>query len=165
MGVNMEHTSFVMELVDLDNQNHVDALLALMNDYMLDDMGLNSPLSAELGQKIVVGLRNQSNYIGFLLKSSDLYVALANSFVGFSTFKAKRLINIHDFVVTKSFRRQGVAKVFLNSIKQYGGINDYCKVTLEVRHDNPKAQSLYRKLDFNECEPPMYFWQTLLPNS
>lgn len=162
MGLTNTNNQFELEIIDLNNDLHECALLALMNDYMLDDMGLGAELPQSLGKRIIEGLKKQNNYIGFLLKFKDQYVALANSFVGFSTFKAKQLINIHDFIVSPACRKQGAGYALLMQIKDYGRKNDFCKVTLEVRDDNQKAQRLYQKTGFVDCEPPMYFWQTIL---
>ncbi len=145
--------------VDLNNSEHQKGLLSLMDDYMQDDMGLKSSLPEELGIRIISGLKSQNNYLGFLIKFNSQFVALANCFVGFSTFKAKQLINIHDFVVSPSFRKMHVGSFLLQSIVSYGKKNDFCKVTLEVRDDNPKAQKLYKQTGFKDCNPPMYFWE------
>lgn len=153
---------FGVEVIDLNNSIHVNAFLSLMNDYMLDDMGLNSSLPSDLGDSIINGLLEQSNYIGFLLKHGTEFVALANCFVSFSTFKAKRLINIHDFIVSPQKRNMGAGRVLLNAISNYGLQRDCCKITLEVRYDNNIAQSLYRNVGFTDCNPPMHFWQKVL---
>ncbi len=153
---------FQFEQVDLSIKNHREALLSLMNDYMMDDMGMNAPLSINLGEKIIKGLKEQNNYLGFLLKYQGEYVSLANCFRAFSTFKAKPLINIHDFIVTPLHRKIGAGKAMLDAIAMYGEQNGFCKVTLEVRNDNEKAQRLYKKCGFVDCDPPMYFWQKTL---
>ena len=41
-----------VEIVNLNNGNHVNALLILMNDYMEDKMGLESSLEKDLGDVI-----------------------------------------------------------------------------------------------------------------
>jgi len=148
-----------VEIVNLNNGNHVNALLILMNDYMEDKMGLESSLEKDLGERIISGLKIQNNYLGFLLKVENKYVGLANCFIGFSTFKAKQLINIHDFIITPSFRGNKGGEFLLNGIYNYAKINDFCKVTLEVRYDNEIAQNLYKKVGYKECNPPMYFWE------
>ncbi len=158
----MEKINYSFEIIDVNNPKHTNALLDLMNDYMLDDMGLNAELPLDLGNKIIEGLKKQNNYIGFLLKSKERYVALANCFVGFSTFKAKQLLNIHDFVVTPDYRRKGAGFEMLNSISEYCRNNNYGKVTLEVRKDNEKAMKLYLKSGFKDCNPRMYFWENVL---
>ncbi|WP_066627363.1 GNAT family N-acetyltransferase [Labilibacter marinus] len=154
-----EKEDFNLVKIDIQDETHQQALLSLMNDYMLDDMGLHSPLPEELGVDIINGLKEQNNYLGFLLKYGGEFIALANCFIAFSTFKAKQLINIHDYVVSPKYRGLGAGKALLEKISDYVLTNNYCKITLEVRHDNPKAQNLYNKLGFEECDPPMYFWQ------
>ena len=50
--------------VDLSNEKHSDALLYLLNDYMLDEMGIGREMPEELGPKIIEGLKNHSGYLG-----------------------------------------------------------------------------------------------------
>ncbi|TLX78271.1 GNAT family N-acetyltransferase [Labilibacter sediminis] len=159
MVVTNVENKFELVLVDLNNTLHTTAFLSLMNDYMLDNMGLSKPISNELRERLVPELLKQSNYLGFMLKKNNEFIALANTFVGFSTFKAQQLINIHDFIVTPNSRKLGAGKALLDLIVGYAKDNHFCKVTLEVRHDNEKAQSLYERVGFVECDPPMYFWQ------
>ncbi len=158
----MEKLIYTYDVIDLKRKEHRDALVSLMNDYMLDEMGLGRELSEDLADKIISGLQKQNNYIGFLLKTDKKYVALANCFVGFSTFKAKKLLNIHDFVVTPEYRKRGAGYTLLNKISEYSRLKDFCKVTLEVRDDNFNAMSLYKKTGFQDCNPRMYFWENLL---
>ncbi|MCW3787028.1 GNAT family N-acetyltransferase [Plebeiibacterium sediminum] len=157
----MDRLDYSMEIIDVNDKKQTDALLSLMNDYMLDDMGLNAELPEELGAKIVKGLQHQNNYMGFLLKEGIRYVALANCFIGFSTFKAKQVLNIHDFVVTPDYRRNGAGYTLLSNINDYCKQNNYGKVTLEVRKDNEKAMKLYLKSGFKDCNPRMYFWENI----
>ncbi len=148
--------------IDIQSKEHQEAILSLMNDYMLDKMGVEKQLDPVLGKEIIEGLKVQNNYLGFLVKLDNNFVGLANCFVGFSTFKAKQLVNIHDFVVSPQSRGKGCGRFMLSNIISYAQEMNYAKVTLEVRYDNPNAQSLYKSVGFTECEPPMYFWQNLL---
>ena len=145
--------------LDFEDQDHQIALFNLMNAYMLDRMGCEKPLQADSFQDLVRGLRNQANYIGVLVKSHDKYIALANCFVNFSTFKMSSLINIHDLIVLSDYRGKGVGRFLMQSIKTIAGNRDCCKITLEVRNDNHTAQNLYLSEGFKECSPAMYFWE------
>jgi ribosomal protein S18 acetylase RimI-like enzyme len=147
--------SFV--IVDLSKELHQKQLIRLLDLYMRDEMGNNAPMSEELAPKILNGLKGYSAYLGFFALVDGQFAALANCNQNFSTFKAKPLINIHDFVVHPDFRGKGVGKFLLDAIADYGKDNGFCRVNLEVRHDNEKAQRLYQKAGFNECQPPMYF--------
>jgi ribosomal protein S18 acetylase RimI-like enzyme len=143
---------------DIRNKEHQQAMLSQLDLYMQDPMGGHGAMSDELASDLISGLMNQPNFVFFLAKCNDDYAGFANCFVNFSTFKAKQLINIHDFAVSPQFRKKGIGKELMNAIFNYSRNNHFCKVTLEVRHDNPNAQNLYKSLGFSECNPPMFFW-------
>lgn len=145
--------------VDLKNPKHSEALINLLNDYMLDDMGICAPMPEGLAPKIVGGLKDHRAYLGFFVCVGDDFAALANCNLNFSTWRAKPLINIHDFIVSPKFRQRGVGLFLLKSIEKYAMENGFCRINLEVRHDNYKAQNLYKKAGFKECDPNNYFWE------
>ena len=99
--------------IDLGNEGHCQQLLQLLNLYMEDIMGNNKPMPVDLGPRIIAGLKNHSSYIGFFVKYKSEFVALANCNYLFSTFAAKPLINIHDFIVNPAFRQKGIGKFFV----------------------------------------------------
>lgn len=145
--------------VDLNNQTHCSHMLKLLNDYMEDDMGIGQPLPNELEPKIVEGLKKHKAYLGFLVYVNNECAALANCNLNYSTWHAEYIINIHDFVVAPDFRERGIGKFLLDEVEKYARENGYSKINLEVRNDNIKAQNLYKKAGFEECAPPMYFWE------
>jgi ribosomal protein S18 acetylase RimI-like enzyme len=148
--------------VDINNPIHGIQLLNLLNDYMEDEMGVNASMPEELGSKILKGLKKHSAYLGFFVQVDDEYVALANCNLNYSTWQAKFLLNIHDFIVSPKFRKQGVGEFLLKEMEIYAKEKGYCKLNLEVRQDNNKAQNLYNKVGYSDCEPPMFFWQKIL---
>ena len=58
-------------------------------------------------------------------------------FIGFATFAARSLINIHDLHVTADHRRRGIGREL-----------ECCKLTLEVQENNRPALSLYGSFGF-----------------
>lgn len=148
--------------IDLDNEIHCANLVKLLNDYMKDEMGTGKPMPAGLGAKIIEGLKNHPAYLGFFVCVENEVVALANCNRNFSTWQAKPLLNIHDFIVSPNFRKQGAGLFLLNEIERYAIEKGFCRINLEVRHDNYIAQNLYLKAGFKECNPPNYFWEKLL---
>lgn len=148
--------------VDLSKPIHCKQLLSLLNDYMEDEMGVSKPMPQELGPKIIEGLIQHSAYLGFFVCIDDQFAALANCNLNYSTWQAKFLINIHDFIVSPKFRKQGIGEFLLNEMDTYAKKRGYCKINLEVRNDNLKAQNLYKKVGYSNCEPPMYFWHKIL---
>lgn len=149
----------VFEIVNLDRKEHRNAVVALLNEYMMDDMGAQKPFESSMHDKVLNDLKQHPSYTGFLLKSDTSYVALANCFVNYSTFQAKHLINIHDYIVSSNQRGNGFGKELLNQIIEYAKECDYCRLSLEVRDDNVKAKALYQKLGFKPDEPNMLFWE------
>jgi len=145
--------------INLNNEEHSKAILNLLDDYMLDEMGLQKPMAKELAPKIIQGLKKHPAYLGFLVEIKNEFAALANCNLGFSTWQGKPFINIHDFVVSPNFRKKGVGLFLLKQIEEFAKTKGYCRVNLEVRQDNFKAQNLYKKAGFKECEPPNYFWE------
>lgn len=147
------------ELIDLKRTSHIKAFKKLLNDYAMDDMGSKKPLYPEQASKVVSDLIKQTNYIGFLVKTETDYVALANCFINYSTFRGKQLLNIHDYIVAPQYRKSGVGSFMMDEIVYYCESQGYCRVNLEVREDNVKAKALYEKSGFNPCEPNMLFWE------
>jgi len=83
-----------MELiqVNLADKTHCDAVVDLLNHYMLDEMGIGEAMPEGLGTTIIDGLKKHSAYLGFLVKVDSAYAALANCNLNFSTWKARSLI-------------------------------------------------------------------------
>ena len=151
--------NFTCLKIDLMKDEHCDQLIRLLDAYMQDEMGNSAPMPADLAPEILNGLKNYSGYLGFFALADGEFAALANCNNNYSTFKAKPLINIHDFVVHPDFRGKGVGRFLLDSIAEFGKENGYCRINLEVRNDNVKAQKLYEKAGYADCQPSMYFWE------
>jgi ribosomal protein S18 acetylase RimI-like enzyme len=77
-------------------------------------------------------------------------VGLLNAFLGFSTFKAKPLMNIHDIAVQPQWRGQGVGRALLQAIQTHAQRLGCCKLTLEVLSGNHQAQRSYRAFGFED---------------
>ena len=54
------------------------------------------------------------------IKQNSLQEALKH-FFGFSTFKSRRLVNIHDVIVTETHRGQGVSAALLDAVEEIAG--------------------------------------------
>ena len=148
--------------VNLQNPLHCDQVVKLLNDYMNDPMGNNNPMPKGLAPQIISGLKQHSGFLGFFVLVGDQFAGLANCNINFSTFQAKPLINIHDFIVAPECRNIGAGSFLLRGIINYASQNGFCRVNLEVREDNLTAKSLYKKLGFSDCVPRMMFWERKL---
>ncbi len=60
----------------------------------------------------------------------------------------KKLVNIHDVIVTDSHRGRGVVAEMLAKVEMIAREANCCRLTLEVYEDNPSARRAYAKYGF-----------------
>lgn len=155
-------TTFSIITADLKKKEHARAFVRLIDEYVRGNTGEGKPLSAEIKKNLVPGIRlHRSARVYFAVVGNEI-VGLATCFTGYSTFWASRLINIHDLIVTRKYRRKGVASALIRHITCEASAEDFCKITLEVRADNGAAHSLYNKHGFSLGAHPMYFMTKML---
>jgi ribosomal protein S18 acetylase RimI-like enzyme len=147
---------------DFSNPQHCSALVRLMNEYITDKMGGGETYSKEQEEKLIDGLKNHPSKLVLLAKAEDQYVGLTNCFINFATFTVKPYINIHDVIVTASWRNKGVGRYMLEKVIEKAFEIGCSKVTLEVREDNQNAKHLYNSLGFNDARPRQYYWSKYL---
>jgi len=138
--------------IDLNNPQHADALVYILDQYSQDPMGSGAPLSADVSENLIPRLKQVEPFRGLLAQIDGEFVGLANCFLGFSTFKARPLINIHDLAVLPQARGQGVGSALLQAIDRLAEEEACAFVTLEVRADN-RARQLYLRHGFVEGDP------------
>ena len=117
---------------DYFNSSHENDIQYLLSYYALDPMGGGQALTNEVKEKVVRGLAKLPYAFSFIAYVNNEAVGLINCFESFSTFAAKPLINIHDIVVVKQFRGQGISQKLLYKFEEKALLNGCCKITLEV---------------------------------
>lgn len=75
-------------------------------------------------------------------------VGIAVCFVGFSTFAARTLINIHDLAVAPTHRGRGIGRMLMEAVERKARAMGACKITLEVLENNVRARSVYAEAGF-----------------
>ena len=105
---------------DLNLSEHQEAVLAMVDAYSRDAMGNGKPLDPDVRAGLIPGLRKHPTTLVFLAFTEERPVGAAVCFLGFSTFAAKPLINIHDFVVLSDLRGKGVGRQLLEAIEDRG---------------------------------------------
>jgi GNAT superfamily N-acetyltransferase len=151
-------TAISFEHANLENRIHVKAIRKLLSEYMADSMGGKLPPHSDaVHKRMIAGLSCMSTAIVMLAYKRKNPVGMAICFAGFSTFSAAPLINIHDIIVSKKFRGIGIGKGLLQEIENLAVTIRCCKMTLEVRHDNWVAKSLYKRIGFTRGDTPMDF--------
>lgn len=142
---------------DLSNPIHQDAIFYLLNAYLIDKMGGAKPFVSSLKKKLINGLKEASNSLIFFAAENKKFIGMTVCFISFSTFKLKKLLNIHDIIVLPEYRNKGIGRKLMKHIERHAKKIKCGKITLEVRIDNKNAKLLYQSLGFKECEPKMLF--------
>lgn len=150
--------------VEYNNPEQGQDLLHLLNEYACDPMGGDEPLSDHCQQDLVQNLAQVPGAASFIAYVEGQPAGLVNTFMAFSTFKCKPLINIHDVVVLKAYRGLGISLTMLQFLQDYAVNQGCCKLTLEVLQGNEVAKKAYQKFGFSsyELDPEMgqaVFWQ------
>lgn len=152
---------------DLDRSADAHAVVTLLNAYSEDAMGAGESLPEDVKQRLVPARRRVPDRLVLLARDGEDAVGLAICFQGFSTFRARPLLRIHDLAVLPSYRRRGIATVLLAAIEAEARRRDCCKLTFEVREDNSGAEALDRALGFGagsagECSVQYRFMEKRL---
>lgn len=140
-------------LADLAESAHQAAIVELLDMYSRNEFGAGRPLANDVRERLIPGLIKHGGARVFLAYSDDQPVGLAICFVGFSSFKAQPLINVHDLAVSPECRGRGIGKALLDAVAEHARQTGCCKVTLEVRTDNGTALALYRREGFESTQP------------
>jgi ribosomal protein S18 acetylase RimI-like enzyme len=151
----MSDSELSIRLLDWNQPYDCEALLALTQNYALHPMGMGKPLPAEIADELIPRLQAVPNARVFLAWDGDTPLGMATCFIGFSTFKARELINVHDLAVHSEHQGRGIGRKLLQHVQQYAIENGFCAVTLEVRNDNTNARTLYHHLGFKELGNPL----------
>ena len=144
----MENDRLKIVPVDYSDDQHRRAIPQLLNAYAQDLLGFRKSLEEIVLQRLVAGLEAFPAAIVLLARGDGAYVGMAICFLGFSTFNALPLINIHDFMVLKEYRRQGVGKALLATVEDVAKERGCCKITLEVQMKNEAARRIYQSFGF-----------------
>lgn len=141
---------------DYDNPLHAQHIVEITNAYAQDEMGGSAPLPETVQREMVAGLRATPNAISLLAYEGETPLGVANCFIGYATFKARPLINVHDLAVMPQARGRGVGKALLDAVAARAQRMGACRVTLEVLENNP-ARRLYEREGFAYGEPRYLF--------
>ena len=155
----MNNKMIEVNLCDYSDPDDLKAVAMLLNAYIEDEMGGGEILRPMQQLRLVDGLNEHPKSIVLLAKVDDSYAGMIVAFENFSTFSVAPMINIHDVIVLKEFRGQGVGKALMEKIVEIAQERACSRITLEVRHDNEIAQNLYKSKGFADTEPPMFFWR------
>ncbi|CAN5377567.1 GNAT family N-acetyltransferase [soil metagenome] len=152
---------------DYSDPRDAQAIVALLDEYARDEMGGAHALEPQVLARLVPALARRPTALSIIAFVDGQEAGLANAFEGFSTFRARPLLNIHDFMVSRPYRKLGIAKLMLAELERIANERDCCKLTLEVLSGNVAARALYASVGFGgyQLDPAAgqaEFWQKLL---
>lgn len=154
-------------VADYDDPADASAVVVLLDEYARDPMGGGEPLADDVRDRLVAGLKATPGAFSVIARTNDVAVGLANCMMGFSTFAAAPVVNIHDMVVTAAQRGKRVGRAMFGAIESVARERGACKVTLEVLDGNAPAKALYSSLGYGDyvLDPALgaaLFWQKRL---
>lgn len=151
----MRHETMPADVVviqaDLDRPDHQRAVRELTAAYAADPMGNGAPLSAAVLDQLIDGMRAHPTTLVFLAFAGREPVGIANCFLGFSTFAARPLINIHDLSVEAGWRGRGIGRALLHAVEEEARRRGCVKLTLEVGDRNLPARRAYEACGFAQA--------------
>jgi ribosomal protein S18 acetylase RimI-like enzyme len=128
------------------------ALLLVLDTYASGRSGGNAPLSDDVKRRLIPALREHGQALALLAFVGGQPAGIATCFLGFSTFYARPLLNVHDLAVMPDFQRRGIGRALLEAAEAAARARGCCKLTLEVREDNAPARELYRRHGFRDLD-------------
>jgi ribosomal protein S18 acetylase RimI-like enzyme len=138
--------------VDYADQCQATDLVALLDHYARGSEGGGKPLPARTLDELPRHLAALPHAVSLLAYEGGRAVGLLNGFEGFSTFRCRPLLNIHDLVVIDSHRGRGIAQALLKGAEDLARQRDCCKLTLEVLAGNHRAKEAYHRFGFQGYE-------------
>lgn len=145
------HTVVVTE-ADLDRPDHQRAIVDVTAAYARDPLGNGHPLPESVLSQLIAGLRAHPTTMVFLAFAGDEVAGIATCFLGFSTFAARPIVNVHDLCVLEPYRGLGISKSLLQAVEAAASRRGCVKVTLEVQEHNRRARRLYESVGFSQAD-------------
>lgn len=153
-------------LADYTDPRDANDVVALLDAYARDPMGGGEPLAEDAKARLPGDLAANPQAFSLIARLDGRAVGLANCFIGYSTFAAAPLVNIHDLAVLPDTRGKGIGKALMAAIEAEALKRGACKITLEVLSGNP-ARHLYAAQGYGDyqLDPATghaLFWQKRL---
>jgi ribosomal protein S18 acetylase RimI-like enzyme len=157
----MADHGITVRLADFNEPADMQTYLDQLDAYARDPMGSSRPLPDDVRERLAADLPQHPTAMAFLAFSGAQAVGFATCFLGYSTFRARPLLNIHDIAVVYRWRHRGIAHALLNEIERRARSLGCCRISLEVRADNPRAIALYEHFGFAPGSCDMFMEKVL----
>ena len=150
-------TTLAVRRADYADAADAAALVMLLDAYASDPAGGGEPLSDFAKANLVPALAARPQAFSILAFDGAQPVGLVNCIEGFSTFKCRPLVNVHDVAVLATHRGRGIAEQMLALAESIARERGAVKMTLEVLSGNAPAVKLYRRIGYEgyQLDPAM----------
>ena len=135
---------------DYTDPVHARGIVDVLDSYARDPRGGSQPLRADVRARLVPALRDHPTALVLLALADREPVGVVVCFLGFSTFEARPLMNVHDLAVLPEQRGLGAGRALLGGVERRARARGCCKLTLEVQDDNEPARRLYARFGFQD---------------
>jgi len=135
---------------DLANPDDTAAVVDVLDSYARDPAGGGHPLSDDVRARLPSALRVHPTAVVLLAFVDGEAAGVAVCFLGFSTFQARPLLNIHDLAVVPARRGQGIGRALLEAVEAEAARHGCCRLTLEVQDENQRARRVYDRFGFTD---------------
>ena len=135
-------------LLDKQSADDMALLTSLVDSYAQDNMGGGHTLHPAVRQRLGTAFAGHTSTFALVAEENGTACGVAVCVLGFSTFYAMPLVNLHDLAVLPAARGKGIGRILLAGVEDEAKRRGACKVTLEVRPDNLIARNLYEAMDF-----------------
>ena len=150
-----------IQVADLDfqSESQIEQFLNVLTTYSQEAGAGNQGMSEQAKADLPRLLNELPNRQVLVAIKDELIVGVAVCLSGFSTFKAKPVLNVHDLAVLPSHRGQRIGSTLLAAAEARARELGCCKMTLEVISTNEAAHRLYNRLGFDSPSPnlPTFF--------
>jgi GNAT superfamily N-acetyltransferase len=141
---------FTVTPVDFTDAQQCTVWFDLLDMYARDPMGGAVALQPEIKHRLCQDLAAFAGAVSLIAWHQGAPVGLLNAFKGYSTFKAKPLMNIHDVAVVPAWRGKGVGRALFKALEELAREQGCCKLTLEVLSGNQRAKDAYVTFGFED---------------
>jgi ribosomal protein S18 acetylase RimI-like enzyme len=137
-------TSIHIRSADLQNEHDCALMVRLTDAYASDPMGGGEGLPERAKQMLGPALSRHPALFAVVAELEGAPVGHALCILGFSTFYAAPVCNVHDIAVLPAARGRGVGGALMAAVEQQAIARGCAKLTLEVREDNHVGRGLYQ---------------------
>ncbi|WP_293760876.1 GNAT family N-acetyltransferase [uncultured Aquitalea sp.] len=137
--------------LDLSQPADSRLLARLTAEYAAEARG--TPLDASVTAALPAALATHPGLLAWLAEENGEPLGHALCMLGFSSYRAAPVMNLHDLAVRPAARGRGLARRLLAAVEEEARRLACARLTLEVSPDNQTARRLYRSAGFCDSHP------------